>query len=171
MSMETGESLLDFYEYLYQKIGSEEVVRTRRLTSVIRDIWSRNEIITSGSKGERLNLKGSDVDIMAIDHQFKVNPSEREFIECRKFTLIMNTEETQPCFSQLYLLTHYGNHTLTHVQVSKRFFNMLQQKHPGYVLPSEQYQLNNLSPYVLLMIDPKIHGPCISDRNETVDIA
>ncbi|CAC5401428.1 CCT2 [Mytilus coruscus] len=53
---------LHFYKYLCQKIGSEEVVKIRRLTSTI--FGETKSLIVSGSKGEGLNFKSSDLDLM-----------------------------------------------------------------------------------------------------------
>lgn len=56
-----------FYKYFCQKIGSEKIVKARRLTSICRNfaMSSKNlPHISSGSKGEGLNPKGSDYDIM-----------------------------------------------------------------------------------------------------------
>ncbi|CAG2219645.1 unnamed protein product [Mytilus edulis] len=61
-----------------RQIGSEEVVRIRRLNLVINDIGQKRYTITSGSKGEGLDLKGSDLDVMIIDRHIKVYESETE---------------------------------------------------------------------------------------------
>ncbi|CAC5367696.1 unnamed protein product [Mytilus coruscus] len=72
MSTEKHESL-KFYKYLCQKIGSEEVVRMRRLALCISDMSQyREDRIASGSKGEGLYMKGSDFDIMGNDSTIKV---------------------------------------------------------------------------------------------------
>ncbi|CAG2230131.1 unnamed protein product [Mytilus edulis] len=67
------EDSLRFYEYLCQKIGSEEDVKARRITSIVCDIGNVcfNQF-RSGSNGEGLHLKGSDVDIMIINCQIVV---------------------------------------------------------------------------------------------------
>ncbi|VDI02775.1 Hypothetical predicted protein [Mytilus galloprovincialis] len=58
ISTEKYESL-NFYKYLCQKIGSEEVVRIRRFVLCIPDMSQtlNRKTISSGSKGEGLNLK------------------------------------------------------------------------------------------------------------------
>ncbi|CAG2249177.1 unnamed protein product [Mytilus edulis] len=104
MTIRNSESL-KFYIYLCQNIGSEEVVRIRRLVSTIRDIEVNGKIITSGSKGEGLNLNGSDCDIMIVDKDFKVYQSETK-VQSFPIPLTMNTEDTPPCFTQLLLLKH-----------------------------------------------------------------
>ncbi|CAG2234229.1 unnamed protein product [Mytilus edulis] len=74
---------LDFYKYLCQKIGYEDEVKVRRLTYIIDDLGIPSTTatqITSGSKGEGLQLKGSDLDLMFIDPAFKVYESESDFV-------------------------------------------------------------------------------------------
>lgn len=71
---------LNFHKYLCQKIGSEEVVRDR-LAFCISDISHLGHgRIMSGSKGEGLDMKGSDLDIMFIDTAFKVYESATDVI-------------------------------------------------------------------------------------------
>ncbi|CAC5392411.1 unnamed protein product [Mytilus coruscus] len=168
MSTEKCESL-HFYKYLCQKIGSKEVVRMRRLALCISDMseLSGGGSIYSGSKGEGLDLKGSDLDLMFIDTNFKVYESETEVIwDGLTIPLIMNTEETKPCFTQLRLLNHQ--------HLYQNFKYMWQKNHLGYMFSSEQYKLLILSAVFWL---PelgniwRIHGPCISDNNEQFDYA
>ncbi|CAC5367034.1 unnamed protein product [Mytilus coruscus] len=135
MSTEKSESL-NFYKYLCQKIGSEEVVKIRRLTSTIRDIGhSKQSIITSGSKGEGLNFQSSDLDLMSIDPCAKVYQSQREAVlDSRTIPLTLNTEETQPCYTQLCILNHH--------RVPEQ---MWEKTHLGYMFSSEQYKQHCLS--------------------------
>ncbi|VDH98514.1 Hypothetical predicted protein [Mytilus galloprovincialis] len=163
-SIEKRESL-HFYKYLCQKIGSEKVVKTRRLICVISDIGQGEKMMTSGSKGEGLDLNGSDFDAMIIDPNFKVYQSESEVQDdCFAIPLIMNTEEAQPCFTQLWCLNH-------NIQTIP---NVLEKHHRGYVLSGELFKLcyKNFSDVKIpALYSGKIHGPCISDKNDTLDIA
>ncbi|VDI83204.1 Hypothetical predicted protein [Mytilus galloprovincialis] len=159
---------LNFYKYLCNKIGSEEVVKIRRLTYGISDIGHPNKLITSGSKGEGLNLKTSDLDVMVISNDYVVYQSETEVLEVRKATFIMNTEDTQPGYSQLYFLTNHGNLKMIPISI---LVNMLRKKRLRDVLSSEQFRRFMLSlPYVRTMVEPKVHGPCISDKYDRLDI-
>ncbi|VDI72000.1 Hypothetical predicted protein [Mytilus galloprovincialis] len=83
MSIEKSESL-NFYNYLCQKIGSEEVVKIRRLESTIKDIGDGK--VTSGSKGEGLNFKSSDLDLMYVDTFPKVYQSQEEVVHDKRTT-------------------------------------------------------------------------------------
>ncbi|CAG2197581.1 unnamed protein product [Mytilus edulis] len=127
MSIEKSESL-NFYNYLCQKIGSEEVVKIRRLESTIKDIGDVK--VTSGSKGEGLNFKSSDLDLMYVDTFPKVYQSQEEVVHDKRTThLILNTEETPSCYTQLCILNHH--------RVKK---NLVIKTHLGYMLSSEQYK-------------------------------
>ncbi|VDI33334.1 Hypothetical predicted protein [Mytilus galloprovincialis] len=169
MSSENSLSL-EFYKYLCQKIGSEEEVRVRRLTYIINDLGiphtSLNQI-TSGSKGEGLQLKGSDLDLMYIDPLYQVYESDREVVpeSGRCIPLVMETEDTHPGFTQLRLPNNYdlsfGNDEKKNVFICRK-------------LSSELYRVQNLEDfsknvraaniYIL-----KIHGPCISTVTESID--
>ncbi|CAG2197579.1 unnamed protein product [Mytilus edulis] len=163
MSREKSESL-NFYRYLCQKIGSEEVLKIRRLNSTIRDIGDGRKFkITSGSRGEGLYLESSDFDIMFIHSFPKVYQSQEEVVHDNRTThLIMNTEETPPCYTQLCILN---------TDVLKE--NLLIKTHLGYMLSSEQFKHNTLStlPRKGPVCYMKIHGPCISDTEDIIDIA
>ncbi|CAC5372344.1 unnamed protein product [Mytilus coruscus] len=169
MTREKHESL-QFYNYLCQKIGSEEVVRIRRLALVIHDIGQKRNTITSGSKGEGLDLKGSDLDIMFIDHNIKVYESETEefVMERNRLQFIMNTDETQPCFTQLYLVTQHQNRKLV-FHDSLGLLNMLEMNNLRYVLPSEQYKQFCMSKYFYCYLPTQVHGPCISTEGNEND--
>ncbi|XP_052083346.1 uncharacterized protein LOC127720670 [Mytilus californianus] len=166
-SIETSDSV-NFYNYLCKKIGSEEVVKIRRLTFLIYDIAQSDTFISSGRKGEGLNLKGSDIDVMIVEKSMKVYESETDVvIEKKVAAFIMNTDDTQPCFTQLYLLTHHQNYTL---KVSELLLNMLQKNQLGSVLSSEQYKLFKMSKFEASH-NSKIHGPCVTDGDDNYDCA
>ena len=62
---------LSLYRYVcHHVVGSEEAVKTRRMFHTMGDNLFHNEVfskITSGSSGEGLEMKGSDVDVMPKD--------------------------------------------------------------------------------------------------------
>ncbi|CAG2198959.1 unnamed protein product [Mytilus edulis] len=107
MSVESNESLT-FYKYLCQKIGSDIIVRIRRLAITISDLGERSNVITSGSKGEGLNLKGSDLDVMVVHPYLKVFQSEQE-VNREKLITILTSLYGQGinCFASSYTLHDY----------------------------------------------------------------
>ncbi|XP_063409118.1 uncharacterized protein LOC134692590 [Mytilus trossulus] len=163
MSIGKKESF-NFYKYICQKIGTEEAVRFRRLAFTVRDIGQRGTIIISGSKGEGLNLNGSDLDVMIIDTTFKVYRSKTDVpSQCFPSPLIMNTEETHPCFTQLWML----NKNQTTIP------NVLYTNHQGNMLSSELFKMcckNHAAVNIFKLFSGIIHGPCISDKDETFDL-
>ncbi|CAC5370374.1 unnamed protein product [Mytilus coruscus] len=165
-SIHKAESLR-FYKYLCQKIGSEEVVKIRRLVFLICDIGKRYESITSGSKGEGLNMTSSDLDLIMIDNYFKVFESETE-VEGRNVPLIIHTEESQPCFTQLCLLNPLK---YIHYNAFMRYPELLQNNYLSYVFSSKQYKLMFLPEAISCVGSTEIHGPCISYLNDKLDFA
>ncbi|VDH98513.1 Hypothetical predicted protein [Mytilus galloprovincialis] len=158
---------LKFYKYLCQKIGSEKVVKTRRLAYTIRDMGHGQKMISSGSIGEGLNLNGSDFDYMFIDPNFKVYQSESEVqSQCSKNPLITDNEESHPCFTQLRPI---DPNTMTVP------FNYFQMNYRGNaVFSSELFKLhykNTAISHIPDLCFGKIHGPCISNQDETIDVA
>ncbi|VDI14514.1 Hypothetical predicted protein [Mytilus galloprovincialis] len=171
MSHQKSESL-HFYKYLCQKIGSEKKVTARRLAFIYSDLQVSNQlflIISSGSKGEGLDLKGSDFDIMHIFPFFKVFESDKDIKPVKDYclmTLVMNIEDTQPCFTHLQLYSNYN--------IVPDVFKQTLLKHRGMnVLSSDLYKSHCLSFYVKTFSHPhhKIHGPCITDYEDEFDTA
>ncbi|CAG2223686.1 unnamed protein product [Mytilus edulis] len=167
---------LKFYTYLCQNIGSDELAKIRRLAFTILDLGQSfgHKTITSGSKGEGLDMKGSDLDVMSINPFFKVYESEKDVVlDGLTIPLVMVTDATQPCFTQLCRLNHhrvYNGWDLT--------FKLLPlwQKHPlGYMLSSEQYKLFIMSLAGLKLAERKLprlvktHGPCLTSFDDQLD--
>ncbi|CAC5363990.1 unnamed protein product [Mytilus coruscus] len=160
---------VNYYKYLCQKIGSEEDVKVRRLAYVISDIGTKF-CITSGSKGEGLNLRGSDFDIMMVAYKFKVYESERNYREVifhdNKIPLIMDTDNTPPCFTLLRLLNNIDEQRTDLKQI-------VENDSQGSLLSNELYKMYYMN---LTLSSPnsflrKIHGPCLSDKKDIFDIA
>ncbi|XP_076083177.1 uncharacterized protein LOC143054149 [Mytilus galloprovincialis] len=167
MSENETESL-QFYDYLCQKIGSKEVVRARRLLFISNDFGSYDIQISSGSRGEGLDLNGSDFDVMHIDPYYMVYESGKNAIEDQKcvLQLAMDTKESQPCFTYLLLLNNFDN-------LPQPFKQMFFQHNGNYLLSSEIYklQLLYLAKQYNCPVLSTIHGPCLSNTNSQYDMA
>ncbi|VDH92708.1 Hypothetical predicted protein [Mytilus galloprovincialis] len=177
MSANRSESL-HFYDYLCRKIGSEKVVKGRRLTFIAIDSTSDNSV-SSGSRSEGLDLKGSDFDIMNIDFNMKVYESEKDVVEGRHPVLLMDTSETQPCF------THLNLQRYTHYRPSKFYiemleqcgnqcplFNIVEQHGMKYLLSNKLYKQTFFKYHEKTKLGlTKVHGPCLSDVNGDYDFA
>ncbi|CAG2221770.1 unnamed protein product [Mytilus edulis] len=98
----------NFFEYLCDIIGSEEVVRTRREIFSAREILENSIEITSissGSKAEGLDLKGSDYDAMLLMNIFRVYESLNDVhYDLDNASLVMDTHDTKPGFTKLKLV-------------------------------------------------------------------
>ncbi|CAG2218992.1 unnamed protein product [Mytilus edulis] len=146
------------------KIGSVDIVKARRLLCTIGDIALDNNFpkISSGSKGEGLNFKDSDTDLMFIEPDFRVYEFESDVTATDKADLIMNKEETPPCFTYLYLLSNHKVYSQL----------MFLQKDGKVLLSSELFKKRRLRQ--LIKTKPTFrhtHGPCITDDFEEHDIA
>lgn len=153
-----------FYDYLCTKIGNIKEVKGRRLAFTAVDTSSaKNRQFSSGSKSEGLNLKGSDIDLMLIDNNFKVYESEREAVQEQEVVLYMDTTDTRPSFTHLHLYTDYNS-----IYITLR--KMLEKHGVKHLLSNVLYKKFLLQ---ILRVTPlnKIHGPCVSDVNETYDFA
>ncbi|CAC5389934.1 unnamed protein product [Mytilus coruscus] len=169
MSHNKAESL-HFYKYLCHKIGSEEVVKARRLILTCQDMDAHPKRflrLSSGSKGEGLNLNGSDFDVMLFDLRFKVYESERVAVQDHDCVLVMETEDTQPCYTYLRLFTNYN--ILPH-----KYKKVFQQQSGQNLFSSELYKLcmlNSVATKFHHRPVNNIHGPCLSDKNYEFDLA
>lgn len=152
---------LSFYNYLCQKIGSMKAVKFRRLTYAINDlaligIKGMHHII-SGSKGEGLDIKGSDLDIMHMDTLLKVYESERDIVPSSPgIILVMDTENTPPCFTQLCLYRDLNLHSFLEKQMKNTFVGV---KFSSELYKLYQYTKNNSSVFPMTGISTIVHGP------------
>ncbi|CAG2240089.1 unnamed protein product [Mytilus edulis] len=120
--------------------------------------------ITSGSKGEGVDIKGSDFDIMYIDQDFVVYESENDAVHDSRKVFVMDNEDTQPCYTYLQLHSKY--------KVLHYSFKQILQQHRGKtLLSSERYKLHKLSLQGDNAKINRIHGPCLSDITDDYDLA
>ncbi|CAG2222312.1 unnamed protein product [Mytilus edulis] len=154
---------LEFYAYLCRKIGSKNLVKARRVLYTIGDIAMDNNFprISSGSKGEGLNFKSSDTDVMFLEPNLMVYEYGSDLTDNHKEALIMDTRDTPPCFTYLRISTSLYSDTE----------QMLQQKDGESLLSNELFKMHRLNNLASTHILRNLHGPCISDDSEQYDIA
>ncbi|CAC5406151.1 dinG [Mytilus coruscus] len=108
MSLKVKNLSLQFYNYLCDMIGSQDVVRTRRNIFNVLDIVNTVDnaiFISSGSKAEGLDLKGSDYDQMHATKIFRVYESLNHVQSAtRNIKFHMDTNDTKPGFTKLKLV-------------------------------------------------------------------
>ncbi|XP_071147885.1 uncharacterized protein [Mytilus edulis] len=153
---------LALYNYLCHNIvGTEEHVNTIRLMNAIRDNFSSSKSftwITSGSYGEGLEMRGSDLDIMDVDKSIQVNADKQPDFDTSITYLSMDTDDVKPGFT-LLKLEYSRDH----------FFLECCEEHNGkHYFSSALYKGN-----ILLFGDKgnQIHGPCITDKKRDLDFA
>lgn len=107
MNIGDKEYSLQIYQHLCDIVGSKDVVKTRRSTILAADTALSNTdhaLISSGSKGEGLDLNGSDYDIMIVDKHVGVYESIHDmssFSPSHGLTLLMDTNLTKPGYTKL----------------------------------------------------------------------
>lgn len=162
----------DFHaEYLYnqlvQTVGKETDIRYRQRLFIIEDVI-RNIIrpsftrFVSGSLSEGLDLPGSDIDIMYVVPLAEA-VSDTQIIKDIT-TLLMETDASHPGFTRLRLLAG-GFEDSSPISICIR--DSLLESREGLYLASDLFIKNlqhRLSSFLL-------HGPCLSDSNQTVDFA
>ncbi|CAG2241852.1 unnamed protein product [Mytilus edulis] len=93
------------YRYMCHTIvGTEEFVKKFRAMNNARDNLTSTEnktTIPSGSFGEGLKMRGSDIDIMEVTGVIEVCENIIVHFNSNKTYFKMETEEAQPCFTQL----------------------------------------------------------------------
>ena len=150
----TKDQSLEIYKYLCKKIGTRAVVKTRRLWFTVRDIGCAikdETVISSGSKAEWLDFNSSDEDVMVVQNDVVVYETEVDALE-NKTVLIMDTENTKPCFTQLRLLKNKPNDVT--------MCNDFERIDVDIMLSSEHLADISVS---------KIHGSCVTSLNDCVD--
>ncbi|XP_071147126.1 cyclic GMP-AMP synthase-like receptor 2 [Mytilus edulis] len=152
---------LALYRYLCHNIvGTEDHVNTIRLMNTVRDNFSSSKSftwITSGSFGEGLEMRGSDLDIMQLIKSIKVNADQQPDFGTSITYLSMDTDDVKPGFTQLRL--EYSR---------SQFILECCEEHNG-----KHYFSSALYKRSMLIGDKsnQIHGPCITDKTGVVDLA
>ncbi|XP_063409059.1 uncharacterized protein LOC134692533 [Mytilus trossulus] len=127
--------------------------------TTVRDIFSSTKsstFITSGSFGEGLEMRGSDIDIMQVDKSIKVNEDEQHDFDPSITCLSMETDDVKPGFTQLKL--DYSR---------SQYIVELCEEHNGKHYFSSALWKGNM----LMYKGDTIHGPCISDKGGLLDNA
>ena len=154
---------LSLYQFLcHHIVGTEETVKTKRTFNTIRDDISSNETltqITSGSFGEGLEMKGSDLDIMYVAQDVHVYEDINKVpFNSRKTTVVMDMDDCKLGFTQLRLLQCYDPDIL---RMCKQVGN--------YIYLSNEQLKSDVREQIRKPI--MIHGPCLSDMGGITDLA
>ncbi|CAC5418864.1 unnamed protein product [Mytilus coruscus] len=154
---------LQFYNYLCDIIGSEDVVRTRREIFTAQDICDNITFatsISSGSKAGSLDRKGSNIDqIMQLEfirvyeglNDVQSNPD--------KILLVMFTNDTKPGFTKKLVSKSYLDSDMIH--------DWCETVGEEMYISSKRFREQHLR----LCDDMVMHGPCQSTATGEYDNA
>ncbi|CAC5418861.1 unnamed protein product [Mytilus coruscus] len=151
---------LQFYNYLCDIIGSEDVIKKRREMFTAYDFFQRlksSTFISSGSKSEGIDLKGSDYDRMICFNLIRVHESLTDIQSApHEIILLMETNATKPGFTKLKLVHKSDLHLINDFckTVGEDIFissNLVRERNcrNGWI----------------------IHGPCLSNPDGDYDLA
>ena len=141
-------------------IGIEETVKTMRMFNTIMDNMFHDEIyiqITSGSRGEGLEMKGSDIDIMLVFKDVNVYENVNTArLNSAETCVAMEMDDSKIGFSQLRLI-HCNNESISEWCTN---------------IGNDLYLSSQLckSRFASRLADV-VHGPCLSDKYGYVDLA
>ncbi|XP_052078057.1 uncharacterized protein LOC127715997 isoform X1 [Mytilus californianus] len=159
----TQDASIALYQYLCQEIvGSEENVKARRMMNTVRDYLESDDnqsIITSGSFGEGLEMRGSDLDLMFAMKYIEVCEDNNVPLNPDKAYFIIEADEIQPGYTQLHLQNKHCNKKLNILEICEE-------------IGGEYYCSNfRIKQRFINEFAPIIHGPCTSDKKGVFDIA
>lgn len=159
------------YEYAVNTVGTEIDIRTRqrlfRIHDMINNVGSLDVTqILSGSLAEGLDLIGSDLDMMLVMETMNVIRNVRNIKHSTaNIILLMETVIDHPGFSKLrLLLTRNQEYDFIPSECFQRTNEGILMS--VYGLPNilkEEYRSTGIQTYT--------HGPCLSDKNQCVDVA
>ena len=156
----------EVYDNLISVVGSEMDIRIRQNVFLIKDkIYNRVNttltIVSSGSLAEGLDLPGSDMDIMYVFNNVNILQNVQHMNRsARHTTLLIEDEMEFPGFTTLKLIAE-GD-----------VFNSLE-----YFLETTNGMYFSSISFIRKFIEESVnykqsaHGPCLSDKDEAVDIA
>ncbi|CAC5388408.1 unnamed protein product [Mytilus coruscus] len=156
---------LQFYNYLCEKIGTEELVRLRQKYYLLHDflLQKKNQIIiNSGSKSEGLELEGSDTDLMFLQRDITVFENEAHCKNKKPNIFIMNTQDIKLGYTILKLskssFIHNGSHLFDFSDIYGKDIVLSNVKVKQWLKSTnKEYDC--------------VHGPCITDKDYTRDLA
>ncbi|CAC5362858.1 unnamed protein product [Mytilus coruscus] len=168
------------FEHLVNIIGSEIDIRKRQRLFIIEDMISNADVsdlskIFSGSLSEGLDLQGSDIDVMYILGKFDViqNSDVSNVIYLvHRDTFVMETDIDHPGFTRLRLIAQADRGSFIRIQCLKC---------PPGTCNGESFYLDVNSFIDCFMVELNmtnyknteifLHGPCLSNQEQTLDIA
>ena len=155
---------LSLYQFVCRHIvGGEKTVNTKRTFNTINDNLSVNEKfiqITSGSFGEGLEMKGSDIDLMFVISNVHVYEDINKVrLHSRETSCVMDMDDCKLGFTHLRLVQ------CNHANILK----WCKQIGDSSYLSNELLKNELISKSQQLGGSHDVHGPCVSDKDDIVD--
>ncbi|XP_052086560.1 uncharacterized protein LOC127723884 [Mytilus californianus] len=166
----------ELFELLVKTVGTEIDIRTRQRLFIVNDMvansMNEDKQISSGSLAEGLDLRGSDVDIMAVINKAVVirNVRNTKYFKTKvqdvkhskqQTIFVMETDNDHPGFTRLRLIAAGGTIPITSqsIEFTKKglylsvngFLNGIKIQHPHMNLVT--------------------HGPCLTFSDQSRDVA
>ncbi|XP_063416938.1 uncharacterized protein LOC134699258 [Mytilus trossulus] len=156
------------YEHLVKVVGNEIDIRNRQRLFIIQDMICSDNYhtqISSGSLAEGMDLYGSDIDIMWVIRDLDVVLNDRNIKHRIQRTIVMETDIDHPGFTYIRLVQNTDGEI---------FRGQCPNCPPGtcddnWYLSVNSFLANIMKCYRHLPI--VLHGPCLSDRENTADYA
>ena len=159
----------EVYENLIRVVGSEMDIRIRQTIFLIQD-KIRNAVdtgitqVSSGSLAEGLDLPGSDKDVMIIINGVEVTQNVQHMnCSARCTTLLVEYDMAFPGFSRLKLIADEDHQCIfTQTECFVNTINGLFLSNICFIRKLIEKSVHSRN---------VVHGPCLSDKDETLDVA
>ncbi|XP_071150311.1 uncharacterized protein [Mytilus edulis] len=160
------------YEHLIQTVGTEIDIRKRQRLFIIQDRIYNSACafnltqISSGSLAEGLNLPGSDMDTMYVHNDIEVPQNVKNIKNPKHRICVMEIDIYHPGFARIRQVAAQNEVSLRE-QCDRCPLGTCTGTQ--FYLPVKSF-LDSLKE-TFSYINPCEHGPCISDQDQTIDIA
>ena len=159
----------EIYENLIRVAGSEMDIRIRQNIFLAIDKINNNVCtditqISSGSLAEGLDLPGSDMDIMFVFNDIHIIQNVQHMYRSARYTIFLMEDDMEfPGFSRLKLKAAGDREYL--FSTAECFVDTTN----GMFLSNIKF----ISKFIKVNPDNKVsaHGPCVSNKDESVDLA
>ncbi|XP_063399367.1 uncharacterized protein LOC134683997 [Mytilus trossulus] len=152
---------LRLYNFLSDKLGTEDIVKTRRSYYITHNYLTKSKTHTPffcGSRAEDLDMKGSDTDTVILLNDIHIVEDVTNTYDSNTF--VMKTCDTRPGFTQLELCSSYEYTDVWCKKIGHKFYLSSSKMKQILVSLNENNEICTLN---------TLHGPCVSTANETHD--
>jgi hypothetical protein len=159
----------EIYENLIRVVGSEMDIRIRQNIFLLMDkiynkVSTKATKVSSGSLAEGLDLPGSDIDVMYVFNDFQIIQNVQQMNRSARYiTLLMEDDMEFPGFSRLKLIAAIDHqYIFTSSTCCVKTTNGIYFSNKSFIRQIIEGCIN---------YKQSVHGPCLSDKEEAMDIA